>query len=78
VHTQPEIDPERNPDALGQCTSHNLKKFHECLKEFGALRVSHPAHNSDLTSSDFFHFGTLKTELHDYDIYSRDDLISAI
>jgi hypothetical protein len=43
--------------------------------------VPHPAYSPDLTPSDlffFFFFGTLKTGLHNYEIHSRDELISAI
>jgi hypothetical protein len=57
--------------------SHNSKKSDECLEQFGARRVPHPAYNPDLTPSDFF-FGIPKTELQNYEIHNRDDLISAI
>jgi hypothetical protein len=57
---------------------HNLRKSNECLEEFGARRVPHPICSPDLATSDFFLFGILKTELQNYEIHSRDDLISAI
>jgi hypothetical protein len=56
---------------------HNSKKSNEYLTEFRARRVSHPAYSSDRAPSDFFLFGTVKTELQNYEIHSRQDLILA-
>jgi hypothetical protein len=57
---------------------HNSKKSHEFLTEFRARRVPHPAYIPDHAPSDFFLFGTVKTELQNYEIHSRQDLILAI
>jgi hypothetical protein len=40
--------------------------------------VPHPAYSPDLAPSDFFLFGTLKTELQNYEIHNREHLILAI
>jgi hypothetical protein len=63
---------------LDNARPHNLRKSNECLEEFGALKVLHPACSPDLTTSNFFLLGIPKTELQNYEIYSRNDLISAI
>jgi hypothetical protein len=56
----------------------NSRKSNECLTEFLARRVSDPAYSPDLPPSDFFLFGTVKAELQNYEIHSREDLILAI
>jgi hypothetical protein len=56
----------------------NSKKSNECLTEFRVLRVPHPAYSLDRALSDFFLFRTVKTELQNYEIHSRQDLILAI
>jgi hypothetical protein len=63
---------------LDNARRHNSKKSNECLTEFRARRVSHPAYRPDLASSDFFLFGTMKTELQNYEIHSREDPILVI
>jgi hypothetical protein len=57
---------------------HNSKKSHECLTKFHTRRVSHLAYSPDRAPSDFFLFGTVKTELQNYEIHRRQDLIMAI
>jgi hypothetical protein len=39
--------------------------------------MPHPAYSPDCAPSDFF-FGTVKTELQNYEIHGREDLILAI
>jgi hypothetical protein len=56
----------------------NSQKSNECLTEFRTRRVPHPAYSPDLAPSGFFLFGTVKAELQNYDIHSREDLILAI
>jgi histone-lysine N-methyltransferase SETMAR len=63
---------------LDNARRHNSKKSNECLAEFRARRVPHPAYSPDLAPSDFFLFGTVETELQNYEIHSREDLILAI
>jgi hypothetical protein len=63
---------------LDDARPRNSKKSNECLTEFRARRVPHPAYRPDLAPSDFFLFGTVKAELQNYEIHSREDLISAI
>jgi hypothetical protein len=43
-----------------------------------AARVPHLACSPDLATNNFFFFGNPKTELQNYEIYNREDLISAI
>jgi hypothetical protein len=57
---------------------HSSKKSNKCLTKFRACIVPHPAYSSDSAASDFFLFGTVKTELQNYEIYNRQDLILAI
>jgi hypothetical protein len=57
---------------------HNSKKFNECLTEFRACRIPHPAYSPDRAPNDFFLFETVKTELQNYEIRSRQYLILAI
>jgi hypothetical protein len=57
---------------------HNSKKYNEHLTEFRTSRVPHPADSPDHAPSDFFLFGTVKTELSNYEIHSRQDPNSAI
>jgi hypothetical protein len=40
--------------------------------------VPHPIYSQDRALSDFFLFGTVKTELQNYEVHSRQDLILAI
>jgi hypothetical protein len=40
--------------------------------------VLHPAYNPDRALSDFFLFEIMKTELQNYEIHSKEDLIMAI
>jgi hypothetical protein len=63
---------------LQNARPHNSKKSNECLTEFRARRVPHPVYSPDLAPSDFFLFGTVKAELQNYEIHSREDLILAI
>jgi hypothetical protein len=63
---------------LDNARPHNSKKSNECLTEFRARRVSHPAYSPDPAPSDFFLFGTVKAELQNYEIHSREDLILVI
>jgi hypothetical protein len=63
---------------LDNARPRNSRKSNECLEEFSTRRVPYPAYSSDLAPNDFFHFGTLKIEMQNYDIHSKDDLISAI
>jgi hypothetical protein len=62
---------------LANTRPHNSRKSNECLTEFRARRVPHPAYIPDLAPSDFFLFGTVKAELQNYKIQSREDLILA-
>jgi hypothetical protein len=58
---------------------HNSKKSNEYLTELRAGRLPLPAYNQNLAPSDFFLFGTVKTELSNYEIHSsRQDLILTI
>jgi hypothetical protein len=57
---------------------HNSRKSNECLTEFRARRVPHPAYSPDFAPNDFFLFGTMKAGLQNYEIHSREDLILAI
>jgi hypothetical protein len=50
------------------------KKSHECLTEFRARRVFHPAEGPDAVPNDFFLFETVKTEWQNYEIHSGQDL----
>jgi hypothetical protein len=63
---------------LDNARPHNSRKSNECLTEFRARRVPHPAYSPDRAPSDFFLFGTVKAELQNYEIHSREDLILAI
>jgi hypothetical protein len=63
---------------LNNVRPYNSRKSNEYLAEFHARGVPHPAYSPDRTPSDFFHFGTLKTELQNYEIHSREDLILTI
>jgi hypothetical protein len=63
---------------LDNARPHNSRKSNECLTEFHARGVLHPAYNPDRAPSDFFLFGTVKIELQNYEIHSREDLILAI
>jgi hypothetical protein len=63
---------------LDNARLHNSRKSNGCLTEFRARRVSHPAYNPDRAQSDFFLFRTVKAELQNYEIHSREDLILAI
>jgi hypothetical protein len=63
---------------LDNIRPHSSKKYKKCLTEFRACRVPHPAYSPDLTPNDFFLFGTVKTELQNYEIHNRQDLILAI
>jgi hypothetical protein len=78
MRREPKTDAEMSQNAFWQCTSHNSSKSNECLTEFRARRVSHPAYSPDLALSDFFLFGTVKAELQNYEIHSKEDLILAI
>jgi hypothetical protein len=40
--------------------------------------VPHPTYSQDRALSDFFLFGTVKTELQNYEVHSREDLMLAI
>jgi hypothetical protein len=42
---------------------HNSKKSNECLAKFHARRVPHPIYSPYFAPSDFFIFGTVKTEM---------------
>jgi hypothetical protein len=63
---------------LDNAQLHNSRKSNECLTEFHARRVPHQAYNPDRAPSDFFLFGTVKTELQNYEIHSKEDLILTI
>jgi hypothetical protein len=63
---------------LDNALPHNSRKSNECLTEFHVRRVPHPVYSPDLAPSDFFLFGTVKAELQNYEIHSREDLIMAI
>jgi hypothetical protein len=63
---------------LDNAHPHNSRKSNECLTEFCARRVPHPAYSPDLAPSYFFLFGSVKEELQNYEIHSREDLILAI
>jgi hypothetical protein len=63
---------------LDNAHPHNSRKYNECFTEFCARRVPHPAYSQDLASNDFFLSGTVKAELQNYEIHSREDLILAI
>jgi hypothetical protein len=63
---------------LDNARLHNSKKYNECLTEFRARRVPHPAYSPDNTPSDFFLFWIVKIGLQNYEIHSRQDLILAI
>jgi hypothetical protein len=63
---------------LDNARPHNSQKSNECLTEFRARRVPHPAYSPDLAPSDFFLFGTVKADLQNYEIHSREYLILAI
>jgi hypothetical protein len=63
---------------LDNTSPHNSKKSNECLTEFRARRVPHPVYSPDPASSYFFLFETVKIELQNYEIHSRQDLILAI
>jgi hypothetical protein len=63
---------------LDNASLHNSKKSNECLTEFHARRVPHPAYSPDFAPSDFFLFGPVKAELQNYKIYNREDLILAL
>jgi hypothetical protein len=63
---------------LDDTLPHNSRKSNECLPEFRARRVPHPAYSPDPAPSDFFLFGTVKAELQDYKIHSRENLILTI
>jgi hypothetical protein len=45
---------------LDNARPHNSRKSNECLTEFRARRVPHPAYSPDPALSDFFLFGTVK------------------
>jgi hypothetical protein len=63
---------------LDNTCPYNSKISDEHLEEFSARRMQHPVYIPDPAPRDFFLFGTLKTKLQNYEIHSRDDLISAI
>jgi histone-lysine N-methyltransferase SETMAR len=63
---------------LDDARVHNSKKSNECLTEFRTRRVPPPAYSPNVVPSDFFLFGTVKAELQNYEIHSREDLILAI
>jgi hypothetical protein len=63
---------------LDNARPHNFRKSNKCLTEFRALRVPHPAYSPDRAISYFLLFGTVKAELQNYEIHSREDLILAI
>jgi hypothetical protein len=63
---------------LDDARPHNSRKSNECLTEFRARGIPYPAYSPDRAPSDFFLFGTVKAELQNYEIHSREDLILAI
>jgi hypothetical protein len=63
---------------LDNARPNNSKKSNECLTEFRARRVPHPAYSPDFAPSDFFLFGTVNAKLQNYEIHSREDPILAI
>jgi hypothetical protein len=63
---------------LDNARPHNSRKSNEYLTEFRARIVPHPAYSPDFAPSAFFFFGTVKAELQNYEIHSREDLILAI
>jgi hypothetical protein len=63
---------------LDNARPHHSRNSNKCLTEFRARRVPHPAYSPDPAPSDFFLFGTVKAELQNYEIHSREDLILAI
>jgi hypothetical protein len=63
---------------LDNACPRNSRKSNECLTEFRARRVSHPAYSPYSAPSYFFLFGTVKRELRNYEIHRREDLILAI
>jgi hypothetical protein len=56
----------------------NSKISNECLTEFLARRVPRPVYSPDDAPNCFFAFGIVKTELDDYEILNRQDLILRI
>jgi hypothetical protein len=56
----------------------NSKKSNECLPEFRARRVPYPAYEPNPAPNDFILFRTVKTELQNYKIHNRKDLILII
>jgi hypothetical protein len=67
------------PMHIANACPRDAKKSKKCLTELRARRVPHPADGPDLAPSDFFFFfGIMKTELQNYEIHSRQDLILAI
>jgi hypothetical protein len=63
---------------LDNAHPHNSRKSNECLTELHARRVPHPAYGPDSALNDFFLFRIVKTELQNYEVHSREDLMSAI
>jgi hypothetical protein len=62
---------------IDNARAHNSEKSNECLTEFRARRVPHPAYRPDCALNDFF-FGIVKTELQNHEIHSKQDLILGI
>jgi hypothetical protein len=69
--------PKRITMHLDNAHPHNSRKSDECLTEFRAPRVPHAAYSRDPAPNDFFLFGTVKAELQNDEIHSREDLILA-
>jgi hypothetical protein len=57
---------------------HNSRKSPEYFEKFRTRRVPHSDDDPDLTSSEFFLFGHIKSKLLNFAIRSREDLIYEI
>jgi hypothetical protein len=63
---------------LDNARPHNSRKSIECLEQFHAHRVPHPAYSLDFAPSVFFLFRYLKSKHLGLVIRSREDLLSEI
>jgi hypothetical protein len=63
---------------LANALPHNSRKSTECLEQFRACRVPHPAYSRGLPPSDFFLFHSVKSEMPSLAIWSKEDLICKI